>query len=556
MIRPEISDSQESDNSIIVASAPSQPSAPTGQTRGASAGQKPPRNWCGCDGDVEDDSTVACKGPGHAQPRYFHVECIEGEVDLDTWRCPVCTSQEPQTSSQPSSQVEAPEWNVKAILDKRIGVAGNVEYLVKWAPVPGFPRYDDEWLPEGQITADELIGAFERGETAADEDDETEDSVSDIESADVEAGNPYRSHLLRGYWSLARGLYLDVQRHAAAESLPGFEPFREIACQILASVPYQLLLSVCGSGMIRRKLADPGLSFLLDENMTKSKGRPCIYLLEFVDKDGLGPNIKEMRHIIERARCYTNPETDEDVNFAIRVDGVAVDRDLSSSERAKIRNGYRKYIDGSERTKQRIVALLDGLSAHLDALDDQSDTKRVPFLIRNVGYTDDGERRVDSQHFFHRSSNKVMNLIEATAFAEDLIGNRYSFDGGVVFLCYQPNHAVYGEIIFSLLAESYVDSGKGVNAVQAGTSNASNNRWQDWNEWTSKAFTESPLVANFQAERERIAAYRREYEQILQETAQLERAKLQAEANAIQRVMKLKQELSNAYKDLESLRLT
>lgn len=552
----QIPDSQESEDAVIASSPQSQPSAPTGQTRAARGVGRTVRRrfWCDCDGDVEDDSYVVCNGP-HAKPRYFHVECIVGDVDPDTWRCSVCTSQAPETSSLPSSsQAEASDWEVKAILDKRFDVAGDVEYLVRWKPVPGYTSWPDEWLPEAQISASELIAAFERGENATDEDDETEDatSVSDIESADVEAGNPYRSHLLRGYWSLARGLFPEVQRHAAAKSLPNFEVFRAIALQILASVPYQLLLSVCGSGLIRRKLVDPGLSIVLDGN--KSKARPCIYLLEFVNENGLGPNMKEMRRIIEKARRYIDPETDDDDELAVQVDRVA--KELSSSERARRRAGYRSYIDDKDRTKQRIITLLDGLSAHLDALDDQSDTKRVPFLIRDIGYTDNAERRIDSQHSLHRSSNKVMNLLEAIAFADDLFGDKYSFEGGVIFLCYQPNHALYGEIIFSLLAESYVDGGKGVNGVEAGISNASNNRWQDWQEWTSSTFSKTQLVSNLQAERERMKAYRQEHQQILYESDELERAELQAEADAIQRTTKLQQELSDAYGDLETLRLT
>lgn len=434
----EIPDSQESEDAVIASSPQSQPSDPTGQTRAArGVGRTVQRRfWCNCEGDVEDDSTVVCTGPHHAQPRHYHIECVEVEVEADTeWRCPLCISKTAETYSQASSQGDATLWNFKAGRNQRHNA--------------------------------------DAGDTEDEEEDAPKGAVSDFTSADFEANNPYWKHLELGYESFARALWQDVTLHAAARDLPNFDVFSTICEQILASVPDLILRSVCGSGLKKRKLVDLRLQRFLDRNLRKGSSRPCIYMLEFVDEEGLGPSIAEMRRLVESAWQYVKPETQEDIDLAIDVDSVK--GRLSKDERTEVANGWRRYIGGSENTRQRITALLNELTNQLDALD-KSDADKVPFLIRDIGYTDNAERRIYEQHALHNSSNKLMNLLEAISLT-DVLKGKYSFEADVIFLCYHYTHACWGEIIFSLLAQSYVDSGKGVNGKQAGLNITSNNRW-------------------------------------------------------------------------------
>lgn len=516
----EISDSQESEDAITVAPpAQNQPSALRSPTRASPAKRRTvqTRTWCNCDGDVEEDTTVVCNGPHHAQSRYYHVECIPEKLEADTeWRCPHCISKTAETYSQGSSQGDAALWSFKAGRDTR--------------------------------------QSANAGDSEDEEDDATPGSASDFTSADVEANNPYWSHLELGYESFARALWQDATLHSAAKDLPNFEVFSTICEQILASVSDPILRSVCGSGLKKRKLVDIRLQKFLNRNFRKGLSRPCIYMFEFVDEEGLGPSITKMRRLIELAWQYVKPETQEDMDLAIDVDEVK--GRLSLDERTDSANGWRRYIDGSENTRQRITALLTELTNQLDALD-ISDTDKVPFLIRDIGYTDNAERRIKEQHALHNSSNKLMNLLEAISLSDKLLKRKYSFEADVIFLCYHYTHACWGEIIFSLLAQSYVDGGKGVNGKQAGLNITSNNRWtvQDWQKWASETFTESPLIPNLKAERERRRARRQEHQQVLSEIAQLERAERQTEANEIQRVIDSEQDASDAYRALGPLGL-
>ncbi|KAI6789023.1 hypothetical protein KC332_g18195 [Hortaea werneckii] len=263
----EIPDSQESEDAIIVASpARGEPSALMSPTRTSPAKGRTvkTRTWCDCGGDVEDDTTVVCDGPHHAQPRYYYMECIPGELAADTaWRCPLCISKTAEISSQGSSQGDAALWSFKAGRNTR------------------------------------------QSANAEDSEDEEEDKpsgvASDFTPADVEANNPYWSHLELGYESFARALWQDATLYAAAKDMPNFEVFSTICEQILASVPDPILRSVCGSGLKKRKLVDPRLQKFLDRNFRKGSSRPCIYMFEFVDEEGMGPSIAEMRRLIELA---------------------------------------------------------------------------------------------------------------------------------------------------------------------------------------------------------------------------------------------------------------
>jgi hypothetical protein len=57
------------------------------------------------------------------------------------------------------------------------------------------------------------------------------------------------------------------------------------------------------------------------------------------------------------------------------------------------------------------------------------------------------------------SSNKVMNLFEAMSIAR--LKGTYRMHGDIIFLSIGHLHAKFGEIIFSLLGQSYVGTGKG-----------------------------------------------------------------------------------------------
>lgn len=150
--------------------------------------------------------------------------------------------------------------------------------------------------------------------------------------------------------------------------------------------------------------------------------------------------------------------------------------EMTPAERRAVINGTRKYL--TTKNPEKISLLLQKLEGQLGG----SGTQRLPFLLRDVGYTDDGKVRIQNQHQQHRSSNKIMNLFEAVCRCDERIAG-YSIQGEVVFLCFRKLHAKLGEIMFSLLGESYVETGRGFNGVEAGHHTRTLDNYDSLSQW-------------------------------------------------------------------------
>jgi hypothetical protein len=126
-----------------------------------------------------------------------------------------------------------------------------------------------------------------------------------------------------------------------------------------------------------------------------------------------------MTHLIDRARKYADPANEDDKRFAVDVDGVA--GHLSHRERNDIVAGNTRRYLPHDTARAKLAEMLNALESQINGM---SEAERVPFVLREVGYTDNGPRRLE-QHGKHSFSNKMMNLFEAISYADKDVGSTY-----------------------------------------------------------------------------------------------------------------------------------
>ena len=75
-----------------------------------------------------------------------------------------------------------------------------------------------------------------------------------------------------------------------------------------------------------------------------------------------------------------------------------------------------------------------------------------------------------------------------------------------VFLGFRQSHAMLGEIVFSVSAQSYHRTGKGFNSVDADVQNTSNDKYEfaHFSAWREDLLKSSPCQANAAAETQRV----------------------------------------------------
>ncbi|KJX97665.1 hypothetical protein TI39_contig474g00001 [Zymoseptoria brevis] len=391
-------------------------------------------------------------------------QCSLARQDTSSGKFYYCKQDEPgiivsqqHTQSALSSDSSSDEGEYDSIIASRINRTKNRRLQYK---VVGPARKLGRWVGDKKVSREML----EEWEDLA-----ISDSDFDSDGSLTGAGNPYLHALTIGYWSLSRELYNPVKSHTAATYLPDANTWEHVCQEILTKVPFSALLGICGAGLQRMKKADPKLAETLQRYRDRSAKRPCIYIIEFADEDGVGPKVGELRSMVSMATAYAWPDDDDSDahDLAIRIDSV--EGRLSSLKQKDIRsNGTsRQYLsDGAkDNSRKRFKVMLAAVLKRLDALN-LSDSAKCPFLLNDAGYTNNGVYRIEDQHLRHISSNDLMNLFEAISIAE--LGGRYRMYGEVVFLCYSKEEASLGEIVFSLLAESYVESGRGFNGKPAG----------------------------------------------------------------------------------------
>ena len=121
---------------------------------------------------------------------------------------------------------------------------------------------------------------------------------------------------------------------------------------------------------------------------------------------------------------------------------------LDSNDRAAVRyGGVRKYTDPRKGGREAIDILIKNLDVQMQGL---ADDDRMPFPLREVGYTHNAERRIIDQHKKHASSNIFMNLFEAICMVDPAL-KVYEMQGHVVFLCSKRVHVSCATCSFAAL---------------------------------------------------------------------------------------------------------
>ncbi|KAH9830381.1 hypothetical protein Tdes44962_MAKER09037 [Teratosphaeria destructans] len=314
-----------------------------------------------------------------------------------------------------------------------------------------YVRWEDEscdWIPVVDMPSGPLLDRFLSDPTkwAVDE-EEADETAEALEELDRQNGNPYREALRLGYSAVVKQLWKEIKTHSVCRDMPP-EYFPQYALEILAAVPYRLLEVIYG-------LIDGAWKYLEVDAKSDSEG---VY------------------------------------KWAVSVDLIA--GNLDSDEKRAIRDAKRRYLP-SDSVVDNLKDLLRRLEDEVNELPHGDD--RPPFLLRDVGYTDNAERRIEDQHLKHRSTNQLMCLFEALAIADDdLEEGDYRLRPQIVFLSFKDDHARYAEPIFSILARSYTTTSRGFNAVEGGLATTSSERWETrlWRQWQKEVVDEGLFKSN------------------------------------------------------------
>ncbi|KAK4494525.1 hypothetical protein PRZ48_014823 [Zasmidium cellare] len=484
-----------------------------------------------------DERLFECRGPEHPGPTLTHRCCATIPDEGEEFLCDPCLLEkevaQPFTqqtayehgSSQEEEDLDPASEGYGPVVDSRINdlKGDRMEYLLT---KPG--RQLETWLPATHIP-DHVLQEFEAGFLGVSHSqDQTDafhlpldlDDASD--AANEAADNRFWEFLKVGYRSLADATYDECcNNHSALRNMPGRDIYRIECVSILASMPHKALVAILGSGLTKQKLTDEELRSNLRELRKRSVGQPNCYHIEFCDVRGIGPTLREMREFADVAEQYAWPTCEEDANIAIEIDSVK--NSLSKAEEEEIRNtNKRRYLSPGEKdnTRKNLRILLDKLRMHLSGLT-IGDDDPVPFLLDDVGYTDNAPRRLEKDHSQHSGSNDLMNLFEAISIV--CAEGKYRMRADVIFVCCKKVQAYFSEILFSVLAESYIWTGKGFNGRPAGENRGTLDKYdseEQWAKWRQQQLDQTPFKENMRNEALRAAKYEDELEDLDDQAAE------------------------------------
>ncbi|EMC92559.1 hypothetical protein BAUCODRAFT_159348 [Baudoinia panamericana UAMH 10762] len=274
-------------------------------------------------------------------------------------------------------------------------------------------------------------------------------------------------------------------------------------------MPPILLQAILECGVERWRHIDPPLASVLAQNEAQGK-KPGIYVLDFSDRFGRSPTVEHMHRILDAVNRYLDTKNADSaaVKEAVRIDEVKAK--LTPVEVKLAREGARRYLTiANPKAIKTLVTTLRGHTKHL------APTQRLPFVLRDVGYALDCAKRLDN-HFEHTNSNLVMGLFEIVTKSDSTLCDLCMMHGNSVCLCFDLPDAAVGEITISVLAQAYVETGKGFNGVEAGRSIESNSqpKVREWLAWQHAALCTGPFRQNVQSGKQRIAAYRTRWESL------------------------------------------
>jgi len=199
------------------------------------------------------------------------------------------------------------------------------------------------------------------------------------------------------------------------------------------------------------------------KNLSKDVKCPAIYAQYFVNRQGKSPSVRTLLSILDHAERYAKTvgsKDEESVDYACAIDSAYG----GNWTRQKSREGQRRYLANGESHAEVCFNWIKIVRARLRGFSPDEPVSR-PLLV--VGYATIPFNRL-LEHETHRSSNYLMNLLEAISRTH--FNGRYSMKQYVVLHIVHATHAMYSEIMITRIGLGYVSQGGGMSHFPAGVS--------------------------------------------------------------------------------------
>lgn len=292
-----------------------------------------------------------------------------------------------------------------------------------------------------------------------------------------------------------------------AESPEGLREARRQMAMMLRSMSTALLRAIIQGQVPRLAAWDAGEVFdgfwILNEGEECEK--PGIYLQSLCDEAGFSPSASQWLEVTDLMIVYiSNDKASEEL--ATDVDQIIHPeprwpRSLTAKGLRRYMD-WRSYLDKSRNEPDRhhrkmVQCFVDQLRKRL-----QNETLHAPMKVPlvDIGFSYRPKQRL-RQHRQHESSNYLMNLAEALF--------KYRYPGmfrllqRIMFKCFRPVQAFMAEIVFTRLAQGYVNGGGGFNHSPAGLSEEipfDNLTHRDWESLEEQVYASGVLERALQDE--------------------------------------------------------
>ncbi|KAF2430223.1 hypothetical protein EJ08DRAFT_679285 [Tothia fuscella] len=334
--------------------------------------------------------------------------------------------------------------------------------------------------------------------------------------------NEYAAACTLGYANLIRLVY-DKEIAIDRAAIRGIHwlAFRDACLDILASITTPILLPLMGGNLARVSHDDPATAQLLKEFASRSKKpilQPGIYVRLLVDPQGLSPTPNELLNVVEYLREYALMTGDIDITEFVQIDEMVG----NAWRAADTRQGKMRYLSSATSTlptkpsKSRFNALLNfcnALESCLVAIPNASVDEPLTSPLAYVGYARDAAARND-QHHDHKSSNFLMDLTEATCM--HLFNRRYRMKRHIVALLCDLTQAQSAEVLITVIANAYADTGGGFAHHSAAESAESAKKVtsEEWAKFSRYILRHTPFLANYREQSEMLQARQNEYDRL------------------------------------------
>ncbi|KAF7924969.1 uncharacterized protein EAE98_007057 [Botrytis deweyae] len=273
----------------------------------------------------------------------------------------------------------------------------------------------------------------------------------------------------------------------------------------------------------------------------KKEARPYIYIHYLVNFEGDSPTANELKLVISSVKIYIRgygAENDEQSQrLAIEVDNAI------ESRGSILRPGQRRYVE-KESWKQNILKWIKALEIRLEfEIKNGRGSEPLSRPLTEVGYAQSLDRL--EQHRKHRSSNYIMNLVEAVCrvrFLQEYKNRQY-----IIFNLMEASDGMYGEILCTRFAQGYIANGGGFSHCAAGISVHTTRKLGDeyWSKVRKEILAGGELGRNVRREVKKLKERKEVYDKFMSTAKDM--------ADTTQRLIDLKETWEKKKDELEKI---